>query len=433
MSRTYSAAPKTPALPDVEAFYDQSRKEYLVRDSRKQWTRLNETSLRRLLRAAGFDDRARPGEYASPMDAKLIACQTQNNVHFSGPVAGYHAGLHAVGDIRFLATSSPNILQADSSVEWPLLRAFIGGLLDEQQSLFLCLWLKCSLRSLASGLRTPGQALAIAGPRGCGKSLLQQIITILLGGRAARPYQFMAGATPFNAHLFGAEHLMVEDELPLSGMTARRQFGAQIKALCVNVDQSCHAKGGTPIMLRPFWRLTITLNDEPENLMVLPPMDESIADKIILLKAKQTALPMATNSPEQKAAFWAALMAELPGFVAHLQALEIPPELSCERYGVTHFHDPELLERLNDLAPESKLWTIIQEHLLENALFWEGRAEELEQALVDSVCPFHYEARRLLSWNNACGTYLGRLRRRYPDRITQTQKGDDRTRVWRLS
>jgi hypothetical protein len=38
--------------------------------------------------------------------------------------------------------------------------------------------------------------------------------------------------------------------------------------------------------LKPFWRLSITLNDEPENLLILPPLDESLGDKIMLLRAQ---------------------------------------------------------------------------------------------------------------------------------------------------
>src|SRR5204862_7823749 len=73
-------------------------------------------------------------------------------------------------------------------------------------------WLKVAYEALRAGVWRPGPALALAGPRNCGKSLLQQLITLILGGRSAKPYRYMRGGTEFNADLFGAEHLCIEDE-----------------------------------------------------------------------------------------------------------------------------------------------------------------------------------------------------------------------------
>ncbi len=292
--------------------------------------------------------------------------------------------------------------------------------------------MKCARIALVERKFTPGQALAIAGPADAAKSLFQKIITVALGGRSARPYQFMSGQTPFNAHLFGAEHLMIEDESPATDHKARRMLGAMVKSLTVNQDQSCHRKGATPIMLRPYWRLSITLNDEPENLMVLPPIDESLDDKIILLKAERRDMPMPTATPADREAFWNTLMAELPAFLAYVESFEIPPALVSQRFGITHYHHPELLAKLDDLSPEFKLLAIVENHLLLADQTWKGKASDLERTLTDKDCPFHYEARKLLSWPTACGTYLSRLRRRHPNRITFARTGDDRERVWTI-
>jgi hypothetical protein len=46
-----------------------------------------------------------------------------------------------------------------------------------------------------------------------------------------------------------------------------------------------HAKHREALTLDPIWRMTISLNEEPESLQVLPPLDESLEDKIIILRA----------------------------------------------------------------------------------------------------------------------------------------------------
>ena len=425
--RTYDAVP----VPALDAYYDQTRKEYLVQDNQNGWVSINETALKRIMRQRGFDTRPRRGDLVSEVDAKIIDVQTRFNVQYAGPVAGYHTGLYNTPDARFLVTKSPTIVQAVPG-PWDKLRGILEGMVGTQQLVYLYGWLKCARASLISRKFTPGQALAFAGPRDSGKSLFQNLITPALGGRVARPYQFMSGQTPFNAHLFGAEHLMIEDESPLTDHKARRALGAMVKSITVNVDQSCHRKGATPIMLRPFWRLTMTLNDEPENLMVLPPMDESIEDKLILLKADKCPMPMPTATPEERAEFWRVLLEELPGFLAHVETFVIPPTLVSQRFGIAHYHHPELLARLDDLAPESKLLGIIDGHIRQDGQAWVGRSADLERVITSVNAPYRDEARRLLSWTNACGTYLGRLRRRYPDRITCRQVGEERERIWTI-
>ena len=109
--------------------------------------------------------------------------------------------------------------------------------------------------------------------------------------------------------------------------------------------------------------MSITLNDEAENLMILPPIEESLKDKIILLRANKAQMPMDTSERAGRERFWAALLAELPAFVQFLLDYAIPPELVCQRFGVTHYHHPELLEAIDGMSPETKLLAIIDTEL----------------------------------------------------------------------
>ena len=104
--------------------------------------------------------------------------------------------------------------------------------------------------------------------------------------------------------MFRAEHLVVEDNAASTDIRTRRNFGAFLKTITVNDDQPCFGKGREAVNLTPFWRLSISVNDEPENLMVLPPIDESIEDKLILLKAYSTPMPMPTETLEERHRFW---------------------------------------------------------------------------------------------------------------------------------
>ena len=128
--------------------------------------------------------------------------------------------------------------------------------------------------------------MALAGPAGCGKSLFQSIITETLGGRVAKAARYMQGGTDFNGDLFEAEHLALEDEFMSARISDRLQLGASIKNFCVSTrKQSCHRKNRQAVTLPAWWRVSITLNDDPEAMRVLPPLDDHIQACVIVAVA----------------------------------------------------------------------------------------------------------------------------------------------------
>ena len=417
--RIYS--PARAVLP--EAFYDGAKGCYWIKDAREVWLQVNETSLKRLFRSKGAAAEVPKGKRVSPLDLAVLDVQLEKNVAYAASLAGYSKGVYEITGKRVLVIDSPVFVEPKPG-EWATFARVLDGLLiDERydQTAYLFAWLKLALESLRAEERRPGQALAIAGPRDCGKSLLQSIITVLFGGRMASPYQYMTGVTPFNSELFRAEHLVIEDNAASTDIRARRSFGALLKTITVNADQPCFAKGREAVNLTPFWRLSITVNDEPENLLVLPPIDESIEDKLILLKATSQPMPMPTETLEERRAFWQVLMSELPAFVHFLQEWQIPEPLRGPRFGVRHFHHPDLLQTLDDLAPEKQLLDLIDAELFSSAAAgeWEGKAEELEKLLTANESGNAYATRRLLYHRAACGTYLGRLIKKHPERISR--------------
>lgn len=419
-------------LPSFPAYYDTGRKYYWIENDRNAWIEITETSLRRHLRAAGISPNCPDGKIISPMDSKLIELQNKCDVAYAGPLAGHSKGIYEISGNRILVTSSPKLIPPKYG-KWPLIDALLKNLFDDPPHLqrsYVNGWCKVAVAALHARQHRPGQALTIAGPADSGKSLFQMLVTEMLGGRAAKPYRYMRDATDFNGELFGAEHLMIEDEIAATDIRTRRNFGARIKEITVNQTQSFHAKHRQAITLTPLWRLTISLNDEPENLMILPPIDDSLADKMTVLKAHKRRMPMPTQTADQKKAFWDALLAELPAFLCYLEQWEIPVELKCERFGITHFHHPELLAAIETLAPETRLLAIIDAEFFLGPVnsVWDGTAEKLERLLCNGKSS--HEAQRLLDWNNATGTYLGRLASKYPNRIQSVRTAQER--CWQI-
>jgi len=408
------------ALPLPPLYYSGTTKNYYRTDARSRWMAINETSAMKFIRQSGHTGQNGNGIGAD--DECLLRIQSEQNVDYVGPLAGYRAGPHEIRGRLVLVTDSPAIIQPQLG-DWPTLRAVLAGMFGEQLP-YVHGWLKLSYQAVAEGRWSPAQVLALAGPVNSGKSLFQRLVTVLLGGRAAKPYRYLTDRTQFNADLFAAEHLMVEDEAESIDIRARRHFGAGLKDVAANLDHQCHGKHREALVLTPIWRMTVSLNEEPERLQVLPPLDGDVADKVMLLKVNHTQMPMPTETPEEKERFWNVLMEELPAFLNFLSTWEIPVALRSPRFGIRHYHHPDLLEALNRTAPEHRLLALVDDiHFRASGLApqpqsWEGTAEQLER-LLNADETFRRPVQQLLNFNSACGTYLGRLEAKPNSRVTK--------------
>jgi hypothetical protein len=247
---------------------------------------------------------------------------------------------------------------------------------------------------------------------------------------------YFSGRTNFNGELFMAEHLKIEDEAASTDIRSRRQLGNFLKQVAANRKHKLHDKYNRGVDLPVFWRCTISMNDEAENVLILPPMDESLVDKFILLKCRAFELPMPTETPEQEEAFWNVIKEQLPHYLHWLtQEFVLPDNLKSSRFGVRHFHHPYIIEALNELSPEEKLLQLID--AAEMSIFggelnpWEGKAVELEAKLTSNDSNVQYEARRLFFTQASCGQYLARLAKRYPDRVQESKRMHN-TVIWKI-
>ncbi len=422
-------APTSPsnALPLPEMYYQDRSRTYWRRDNSGRFFACDAASARAYLRASGIPGQAREGEQ-SPLDRAMLQVQEAHRVNYIGPLAGYSAGIYRMNGDTILVTSSPRLIEPQAG-DWPMLQRILGTMLpDDAQRLRLMAWIKHGVESLRSGNRSPGPVLVLAGPVRSGKTLLVDLITEILGGRSAYPYQAMTEGTPFNEELFHAEHLVIDDQAESTQFHARKQLGGAIKQVAVTYRHRCHAKRQTPVTLQPFWRMTICLNDTPERMMILPPYDPDYYNKILMLKVSPAEIPMPTRTPQERTAFWTALQGELPAFLEHLLAWEIPEKLLAERTGIHLYHHPDLVSQLIESTPEQELLELIDTALFSGPTggslihrrghnMCKGTAAELMTALMKTPQTM-VPAKGFLRDAKICGRYLGRLEEPDGSRVT---------------
>jgi hypothetical protein len=405
---------ETPPLPQAKSERKSQKGEFyydgkgFYRDNGTVFVPMNRESVHSYLEEKGYREK----EQRNPV---LNRIQDEHFVSYAGPIAGMQRGFYPSSTGNILVTQSPVVIQP-SPGRWPILRRVIEGLLGDdpdagntQVNVFLA-WIKVAREALKKGKRRPGQALALTGPRGSGKTLLIDILEQVLGGRRADPYAHFTGRTNFNGDLVGAELLVIDDESGSTDIRARRNLAASIKHNLFSGKVRIEAKYRTPATCSPFWRLVIACNNEPEALLVLPPLTEDIGDKITLFKCHKRPLPMPAFTQDDKEAFMAKIVSEIPAMLHFLETWEIPENLREDRCGVTFYHHPEILSNLAELAPETSLLNLIDTAAAAGgiALPWSG-GSTLLRVLLSQCEATRRESEKLLGGANSTGVYLGRL------------------------
>lgn len=418
----------------VEIFFDARDSSYWFRLNGR-YVALGKSDLMMHLRAMGLRERIF-FDGQREIDWPLWKAQVERLVDYAGPLAGHKTGIFTDGSgKKYLITDEARGVfqpaKKEKSVDLPDPKfwiEFINELLPGNQCDFFCHWLAVALRSLAANDFTPGQVCVFAGERQCGKSLLQYIITEILGGRPGAPFAYMIGETNFNRDFCGAEHWMIEDPRGSKAMQERIHFGARLKEGTVNRYYTIHAKNKDGIYLPLLRRITISINMELEYLSVLPPMDHSIADKIslFLCSAVQKAfLPFRDKKTSElsREKIWTRVTEEMPAIRAwllkHYRASYIPTNFRDDRFVVSAFHHPELLHSLSSLSHENRLLELIDDLYFSDSetiqVPVEKKTGELQNALLEKN---RFESEKVLRYPGACGSHLGKLARSMPERIT---------------
>lgn len=370
------------------------------------------------------------------IDRQFLLARVERRVDYAGNLGGWRKGTHTLPNgMKVLIATESRVFSTKAEprkVPPKRIYKFLQELFGDEQLPYVMAWLKMARQSLLAGNWMPGPAQVLAGDSGCGKTFYQIFVTEFLGGRAGSPYKYMVGKEGFNDDLAENEHLIVSDQLASTNTTARRAFGNAIKDLIANAEMRVRALYHKPLpLIATFRRLTISCNSEPENLMIVPPLDTSMQDKISLFLCDRAELAPADQREKNLEMF-----KELPAFYGFLEQWRIPESIrqnsdDVKRYGFDRWHHPELRATLESTQDEMRLLEMIDGVLFADGADepWSGPAHELEERLYASK--FAGPAHGLLNkWTGFCGTCLSRLKVKYPHRF-ECRKSQGKTR-WHI-
>ena len=426
---------------------------FLLGNGGKSWSKWGEKKIYNLFKMKFVRLKPREGEILSEAEQVLMHVMRERRLDLVvAAIPGYRAGIYDLHGQRVLVRTSPRLVEPVEG-NWDTVNALLHAKLDfswgdpeghgMDQTDYFHGWMKTAIEGLyfgGPGNFRPGQCCIFAGPGDCGKSRIQhQVVTGLLGGRSADPGPYLFGRTDFNGEMFAAEHLMMEDPASSTKTVDRVFFGEMLKQLVVNDTLRLHRKREDALTVSPFFRTTISINNDPDKMRVLPLLTPDIKDKLHLFLISPSPLPMPTSTLEERAAFRAKIAEELPAYAWWLlNVYEIPEGIRSQRMGVKEWHHPALSLELFDDTPAAELLQLIDaadwsgsmtddldNHKLwqlasvakDAGTVWEGTALDLEKLLVREDCSVRAEAKKLCV-HNKIDRLLARLKEDRPDRVS---------------
>lgn len=425
------------------------------------------------------------GERTSEVERLFLHVMTTRVVEKMLPaLAGYRSGLHDLPDgRRVVVRTSPRMIEPKQG-EWGIVKEFIEGRFDLSrggsggidQTVFFHAWMKVGYLALLKGRPgsyKQGHMLVLAGPSDCGKSTMQDIlITPMFGGRQANPMKYLLGSDNYNGDMLEAEHLAM-GELPSASQKTedRVQLGESMKSLIVNRSHRLRLMRTDPFTVMPFWRLSLSINDDPDRLRSFPLLTSDFKNKVLMLLVAKRPLPMSTKTNEEQEHFGRVIYDQLPAYAWWLiNEFEIPAELlkndngsDATRLGFRDFQHPALSEELFDDTPPARLMRLIDAaefgltaggdglklwelpepwnaHSAKRAKgargavgVWENTALMLERLLLGEEAGMTSSVVReakVLFARNMCDRMLGRLKEDWPERVIQHRLA--RERMWMI-
>lgn len=334
---------------------------YWQRDEAGLWRDLNVEAIRRHLQVvqglAPAPRAGRPGEVAQA----LTAIERMQRVDGAFPCLYLREELVRDGDQLYLNVSRVKPLaRAGRPRAWgddfPWLAQYLTGLFGEEQLAVFLSWLSHFYRHAVAGQPRRGQALFIAGPKSAGKTLLnQRVIGGLMGG-FQEATQFVLGQTTFNESLFYAPVWAVDDAVGSADPRMHAVYSQVVKKIVANPCLEFHPKFRKAVTFRFHGRLVVTLNDDPTSIGMLPQIDGTLLDKVVILKAAAPGVSFARAEET--------IAAELPRFADYVAEYQVPYWLQLNpdeavRFGHDAWHHPDLLATAKESSTAANLLEVL--------------------------------------------------------------------------
>lgn len=296
----------------------------------------------------------RKGGIPSQVDTLIAYVSRYNRISGALPFIGRKPGKITYNGETFLNTCYTKPM-APAEVEkfptwgkdFPWLASYFDSLFCRPQAVqrdVLLAWIKRYYEGLLRFHPTFGQVLFLVGPAGCGKSFFINQILGRIFGRSHDVGEYVQGNDQYpGSAMYSAPLWYVDDTAPVSDAQRHRRYTAMLKKISAGRAMRFNEKFAKSNMVEWGGRVIVACNLDLESVRLLPTMDMSNADKVILLKCGLDSVRLFDPSQEVNEV---RVIQELPYFLGWLRAWNPPEEVvnqSDARYVVNSYQHTDLV------------------------------------------------------------------------------------------
>lgn len=380
----------------VEGIYYDGR-DFIFKDNTGKFAFESKDNMKLILSAGrGLSDRKPKGGGNSEIEKALYFIITNQRVDNAVSCAFYPHGVFKFNGKTILNTHQIEALKpAPESTPWgptgkfPFLSAFYDTFFcprEIQLDRYLA-WEQYFYRSCLNRTPMSGHGIFIAGPVGIGKSFNSRGILAGLVGGCQEANSYLTGSDNFNSELFDVALWVVDDASVMTADRIHLLFSENVKRTVANREHRCNEKFRKAALTPWQGRIIVTCNDDAESLRIIPNLDISIREKLMLFRAGEKSIKFFAEEEMQKI-----LARELPYFARWL--LDWVPPAHCfegaeARFGLAPYCEETLARSANQSSVVNVFGEILGKWMTgyfdeQNARsdFWEGSATDLRISMV---------------------------------------------------
>ena len=420
-AETWPDADEIPTPPDPIAdaikgyYHDRDRNTYCRKDEQGVWnTSMRKEDVTTDLKIAGLWTKAGKGERASQTEIALSQIRNRKGIDGVFPAFFCNEDIVDIHGMRYVNTSRAKLFQpAEKSGSWGegflKMAAYFDFVFGQVQLPYLLGWLAYFYKSALKGKVVQGQAVFVAGGVDGGKTFFGDAFLQQIFGATGDATKYLTGEDQFNMSLFSSPIWTVNDAVATTDNRSRNKFSQFIKAVVANRKFIMRGMRREGVKLPWNGRVVVSMNDDPESIRMLPSLDLSIKDKIILLKAQSGFKDFPTDEE---------IAAELSSFCAYLRDYEYQENVWVGgRFGISPYHHPDLIAAAEDASDTQgaeeiiAMWREIhfgpgEDGAKENE--WMGTSSELLRDMLNMET-LKEIAKKQFKSSSAMGTYLGKI------------------------
>jgi len=350
-----------------EMFYFDGARYWTDYSNPGKWRSYAAGDVERHLKEAKCNPRPAKGQFNSEVDKVILHIQNNRYVNAAVPMLFHHDRIVPYNGSEYLNISNKKVMLPAEDGDpklWPWIHNYLfTGFDGEQDGIpaieFLLGWWQRLYKTSLEGNPQQGQSIIVAGEAHTGKSFLSRCLIGFSMGGSCTAEDLLLQRTKFNKEAAYNAIWRCDDAIAKGDNHTKLTIAHSLKAMASNPVVNFQPKFMDSTELPFKGRVILTCNVDPESLKILPYLDGSIKDKLMLFRIAARFQPhFFDNNRESEGR----ALAELPHFLRWLLDYKVNPaiiDIHNPRFLIRSFHHKTLVQEANSEQPESIMAELI--------------------------------------------------------------------------